>query len=76
VKFGSIREGLGATEFYLHVTRDWQPYTITIPEGEDYDAASPQAPGGVWNAFSVIAEPQDHAGGTYIFVADVVWDRN
>lgn len=75
VKFGSIREGLNSTEFFLELTTSWSSYTISIPAGEDYDAASPQAPGGVWNAFSIIVEPQDHAGGTTIFVSDVIWDR-
>jgi hypothetical protein len=70
VKFGSIREGLGGTEFFLELTRQWRSYTISIPAGEDYNA-----PAGVWNGFSVIAEPQDHAGGTYILVADVTWSE-
>ena len=71
VKFGSIREGLGSTEFFLDLTREWSDYAIMIPAGEDYNSNSMQ--GGVWNAFSVIVEPQDHAGGTNIFVAGVSW---
>jgi hypothetical protein len=73
VKFGSIREGLGTTEFFLNLTRDWRSYTIMIPAGEDYDSTDPS--GGVWNGFSVVLEDQDHAGGTYVLVADVIWDR-
>jgi hypothetical protein len=73
VKFGSIREGLGSTEFFINLTRDWRSYTIMIPAGEDYDASS--VFGGVWNGFSVVMEPQDHAGGTTVLVADVIWDR-
>jgi hypothetical protein len=29
--------------------------------------------GGVWNGFSVVADPGDHAGGTYIFIKNVTW---
>ena len=73
VKFGSIRPGLGSTEFYILLTTAWADYTVSIPAGEDYDDEA--APGnlGVWNGFSVVAEYQDHPGGTYIFVSDVVW---
>jgi hypothetical protein len=71
VKFGSIREGLATTEFYILLTTTWTDYTVSIPAGEDYDGESPS--GGVWNGFSVVAEPADHVGGTYIFVSDVVW---
>jgi hypothetical protein len=71
VKFGSIRAGLGSTEFFILLTTQWADYTVTIPAGEDYDDESPA--GGVWNGFSVVAEYQDNPGGTYIFVSDVVW---
>jgi hypothetical protein len=71
VKFGSIREGLDSTEFYLNVTTKWVDYTVSIPTGEDYDHESPA--GGVWDGFSIVVEPQDHVGGTYVFVSDVVW---
>jgi hypothetical protein len=74
VKFGSIRPGLGATEFFIPLTTAWADYTVSIPAGEDYDNETP--PGGVWNGFSVVAEPQDHAGGTYIFVSEVVWAKD
>ena len=48
---------------------------MTIPVGEDYNNEGTN-PGGVWNGFSVVVEPQDHAGGTYILVADVIWARS
>jgi hypothetical protein len=73
VKFGSIRAGLDATEFFLSLTTAWADYTVSIPDGEDYDDESGSPYGGVWDGFSVVAEPQDHVGGTYIFVSDVVW---
>ena len=73
VKLGAIRPGIGSTEFYILLTPQWADYTISIPAGEDYNNEA--APGnlGVWNGFSVVAEYQDHPGGTYIFVSDVVW---
>jgi hypothetical protein len=71
VKFGSIRAGLGETEFFIDLTTAWADYTVSIPAGEDYDDETPGE--GVWNGFSIVAEPEDHAGGTYIFVSDVVW---
>ena len=71
VRFGSIREGVGSTEFYINLTTVWADYTVSIPTGEDYDHESPA--GGVWDGFSIAFEPQDHVGGTYVFVSDVVW---
>jgi hypothetical protein len=72
IKFGSIREGMGTTEFYLNITTDWATYEVTIPAGEPYNSYSAGGEG-VWNGFSVILEPQDHPGGTYVFVKDAVW---
>lgn len=72
IKFGSIREGMGATEFFLNITTEWASYEVTIPPGEPYNSYSAGSLG-VWNGFSVIVEPQDHPGGTYIFVKDAVW---
>jgi len=72
IKFGAIREGLFQTEFFLNITTDWVTYEVTIPPGEPYNTYSSGAMG-VWNGFSVIVEPQDHPGGTYIFVKDAVW---
>jgi hypothetical protein len=72
IKFGAIREGLFQTEFFLNITTDWVTYEVTIPPGEPYNTYSAGAMG-VWNGFSVIVEPQDHPGGTYIFVRDAVW---
>jgi hypothetical protein len=72
IKFGSIREGMGTTEFFLFITTEWAPYQVTIPPGEPYNSYSAGGTG-VWNGFSVIVEPQDHPGGTYIFVKDAVW---
>ena len=73
VKFGAIRAGLGETEFFLEISRAWQDYTIAIPAGEPYDDEATSPFGGVWNGFSIVVEPEDHAGGTYLFVSDVVW---
>ena len=73
VKFGAIRAGLGETEFFLEISRQWQDYSVSIPAGEDYDNEPTSLFGGVWNGFSVVVEPEDHAGGTYILVSDVVW---
>ena len=72
IKFGAIREGLFQTEFFLNITTDWATYEVTIPPGEPYNTYSSGALG-VWNGFSLIVEPQDHPGGTYIFVKDAVW---
>jgi hypothetical protein len=72
IKFGAIREGLLQTEFFLNITTDWATYEVAIPPGEPYNTYSSGAMG-VWNGFSVIVEPQDHPGGTYIFVKDAVW---
>jgi hypothetical protein len=74
IKFGSIREGLNATEFFLNVTTDWATYQVSIPPGEPYNTYSAGMTG-VWNGFSVIVEPQDHPGGTYIFVRNAVWSK-
>jgi len=74
IKFGSIREGMGSTEFFMNITTEWATYEISIPQGEGYNAYSLGATG-VWNGFSVIVEPQDHPGGTYIFVKDAVWSK-
>jgi hypothetical protein len=73
VKFGSIREGTGATEFFLNLTTEWAAYEISIPANEPYNSYTSA---GVWNGFSVILEPLDHAGGTYLFVKDAVWSKN
>jgi hypothetical protein len=76
VKFGAIRAGLGETEFFLEISREWQDYAITIPAGEPYDDEATSPLGGVWNGFSIVVEPEDHAGGTYIFVSDVAWSAS
>jgi len=72
IKFGSIREGMGVTEFYVFITTEWATYEVTIPPDEPYNNYSAGGTG-VWNGFSVIVEPADHPGGTYIFVKDAVW---
>ncbi len=75
IKWGSIREGMDSTEHFLTtLTKDWVKYTITIPAGELYNTSA--TPGGVWNGFSIVGEPQDHLGGTYIFVKDITWSAN
>jgi hypothetical protein len=72
VKFGAIRPGLFQTEFFLSLSTTWRRYLVSIP-AEDYDNEATAPQGGVWNGFSVVAEPQDHMGGTTILVSDVVW---
>jgi hypothetical protein len=62
----------GATEFYLGLTTSWQQYTISLPPGEPYND-EPGAGGGVWNAFSLVVEPEYFVGGAYVFVKNIVW---
>ena len=71
VKFGSIGEGLNTMEFYTPITTNWTTYTTAIPATADYNNSA--SAGGVWNGFSVVAEPQAHVGGTYIFVRNIRW---
>jgi hypothetical protein len=71
IKFGSIGEGLNTTEFYTNITTSWATYTTAIPATADYNSSA--GAGGVWNGFSVVAEPQSHIGGTYIFVRNIQW---
>jgi hypothetical protein len=72
VKFGSIRAGMGTTEFFLTLSTTWAAYSVSIPDGEPYDA-EPGGSIGVWNGFSIVVEPQDHVGGTDILVRKIVW---
>jgi hypothetical protein len=74
IKFGSIREGMGTTEFYLTVTTQWAPYSITIPVNDPYNESAATT-GGVWNGFSAVVEPQDHVGGTTIQIKDMTWKK-
>jgi hypothetical protein len=74
IKFGSIREGMGATEFFITVTTQWAMYSVNIPAGEPYNEGAATT-GGVWNGFSVVVEPQDHVGGTTIQVKDMTWKK-
>jgi hypothetical protein len=69
IKFGSTREGLDLTEFWLNITTTWTKYTIGVAP----DYRTPAAGFGVSNGFSVVVEPADHVGGTYIFVKDMKW---
>ncbi len=74
VKFGAVGEGMGSREQYRNITTDWAKYSIPI-DGADqttYNSTSDNK-NGVWNAFSVVVEPADHAGGTYILVKDIRW---
>jgi hypothetical protein len=75
VKFGSIGEGTNSTEFYLNITNTWARYTVSIPgtyQQGNYNTTSGNMQG-VWNAFSVVVEPQDYVGGAYIEVKDIHW---
>jgi hypothetical protein len=73
IKFGSTREGLNTTEVFLTLTTSWATYSVPQPDDYLNSAADIGNPGGVWNGFSVVTEPEDHAGGTYIFVKDIQW---
>jgi hypothetical protein len=74
VKFGSIGEGVGATEFYTLISTTWTRYFISIPamDQQTYDETAGDMQG-VWNALSIVVDPTDHAGGTYIEVKDIHW---
>ena len=74
VKFGSIGEGPNTTEFYLNITTTWTRYTTAIPASlqTTYNTTAGDMQG-VWNAFSVVVEQPDHAGGTYIEIKDIHW---
>jgi hypothetical protein len=71
IKFGSIREGMMSTEFYKVLTTSWATYSTAIPVGEPYNMSS--ALGGVWNGFSVVGEPQQNIGGSYILIRNITW---
>jgi hypothetical protein len=71
IKFGSTREGMGSTEFYKTLTTSWATYSTAIPVGESYNTSS--VLGGVWNGFSVVGEPQQNVGGTYILIRNITW---
>jgi hypothetical protein len=73
IKFGSTREGMNSTEFYLTLTTEWATYSTAIPVGELYNTVSGGTPGGVWNGFSAVGEPQSNLGGTYLFVRNIKW---
>jgi hypothetical protein len=62
------------TEFYIQLSTDWQNYWVSLAAGEPYND-EPSAGGAVWNAFSVVVEPQFFAGGAYVFVKDIVWSN-
>jgi len=72
IKFGSIRDGVGSTETFMNVTTQWAKYKVTIPANYAYNELA-SASGGVWNGFSVVVEPGDHAGGTIIEVKEMTW---
>jgi hypothetical protein len=73
VKWGSTRPGLGESEFFIPVTTAWADYQVAIP-AEDYNNEPGNPFSGVWDGFSIVVEPEDHVGGTYIFVRNVFWD--
>ncbi len=62
----------GDTEFFLQLTDQWTQYVVSLPAGEAYNDEA-NTGGGVWNGFSVVIEPEDVLGGTYIFVKDIQW---
>jgi hypothetical protein len=70
VKFGSTRAGIQVTEQWVTVDTAWTKYSI--PVVADYRWAS-SSQYGVFNGFSVVVEPQDHLGGTFIFVRNMTW---
>jgi hypothetical protein len=62
----------GDTEFWLALTTSWAQYTVSLPANEPYND-EPMTVGGVWNAFSMVVEPELAVGGAYILVKDVTW---
>jgi hypothetical protein len=62
----------GDTEFFIQLTTEWQNYKVSFSAAEPYDDEQGTG-GGVWNAFSLIVEPEYFLGGSYIFVKDIVW---
>jgi hypothetical protein len=64
----------GDTEFVIKLSTSWQQYSVTLPATEPYND-EPGAGGGVWNAFSLVVEPENFEGGAYLFVKDVVWSN-
>jgi hypothetical protein len=65
-------ECTGDTEFWLALTTSWAEYTVSLPANEPYND-EPMTTGGVWNAFSMVVEPELAVGGAYILVKDVTW---
>jgi hypothetical protein len=62
----------GDTEFWLALTTSWAQYTVSLPANEPYND-EPMTVGGVWNAFSMVLEPELAVGGAYILVKDITW---
>jgi hypothetical protein len=62
----------GDTEFWLALTTSWAQYTVSLPANEPYNDELLTA-GGVWNAFSMVVEPELAVGGAYILVKDITW---
>jgi hypothetical protein len=69
---GQQTECAGDTEFWLGLTTSWAQYTVSLPANEPYND-EPMTTGGVWNAFSMVVEPELAVGGAYILVKDVTW---
>jgi hypothetical protein len=65
-------ECAGDTEFWLALTTSWAEYTVSLPANEPYND-EPMTTGGVWNAFSMVVEPELAVGGAYILIKDVTW---
>jgi hypothetical protein len=59
-------------EYYIGLSTQWQMYSVSLANTEPYND-EPNGGGGVWNAFSVVVEPQFFIGGAYIFLKDIVW---
>jgi hypothetical protein len=70
VKFGSTRAGIQVTEQWLAIDTTWKKYAIPVATDYRWNSSSQY---GVFNGFSVVTEPQDHTGGTYIYVSDMTW---
>lgn len=64
----------GDTEFYIALTNTWTQYYVSIPAGEPYND-EPGCGGGVWEAFSVVLEPEYFLGGAYVMIKDIVWSN-
>lgn len=86
IKFGFVRgPAVGATEYWLETTTDWQEFSMPIPATEMYNTTA--TPGGVWNLFSAVGVPASNnepvvegglprpgVGEAKIFIRNMHWE--